>query len=1067
MYMGICAKMTQFTWFMKIFYIHTLKEGKTMNILKRMASIAIVAVMVLQMAVFAAPVPSDVIGTEYESAASMLCALDIMVGDGSNFNPDNNITRAEFAQIMMKSLALDSAAEAYQPVGMFTDVSKDNIFAPAIELGVGIGAIKGYGDGLFGPDDNVKGTEAVKMMVYAAGHDAVAEGNGGYPAGYMSVAMDIGMLNGIAGIDFTVPMTRGQAAILCANTLKVDMKKKITSGGEIQYVQKDGVNLLSEKHDTYMAEGIVSANELTGLYEASSLREGRVQISGDNVGIYIAGNTTIADAIGQYVKAYYRYDKEAGEGTIVSYDIVAQKNIVQKTSLSNIEAGYTSSLVKYWNDPENDIKPVEVEITTGTPAVILNGVATNAGLTTVLGNVSLLEGDITFIDSKTTSGALGSDGKADVIIITAYDVIVVNKISSDETGHYITSKIGGTYEFDLSASGVVSSVKDMDGNEMSLDDVWAGDIITFAQSDTTGTRQYVDMIISTDSIVGEITEKSEKNGYDIITVNDTKYKVSKKFKATSRYKTDIKVGREATLYTDIFGNIVYGALMGDTESTFGILTQYAEGKGLDNSLKLRIYTDGEYADFSTASKVTIDGVICRETFEMKARLDTALTNIKNGFRTDGKDVAGVTYYSEKTTVTPLLYTLNSDGQISTIDTIYRDDNNETKYTLFSVKGVNSLDFMTAKYSSSGMTIASKYSVTKSTPVIVLPTDFADLESTKKITWGTPSNLAADNNEVQIFSTDPTVSKAQYVVSMTGVSMDDWGGTAGFTETTPYFNAQFLVVSDVVEVINEEGNRTIMITGLMEGAEKEYTVETDYFAGDFKADIWEPTSVGLYDADVASMKDPSRATAGIIVGDAIRFKANSAGEIVWAEAVYLSDVQIARARDYGNNHTKEEKDRNSSIDVAAVYKHDEDRTYVKYLITKNASANTNLQAPTTRIITNDEGFMLSAKSKNSADAMDLAGWNLYDEINGKYIMNEGESGGTVGVTDGYTGEELLDLNKYSIMVYDKSKPTGQQVFAGTINNIYDTDLSSSRNKPASLIIMQMRSGVPRGLYVIKF
>ncbi|MBE7026830.1 MAG: S-layer homology domain-containing protein [Ruminococcaceae bacterium] len=1031
-----------------------------MNIFKRMASIALVAIMVLQVAVFAAPVPNDVIGTEYESAASMLCALDIMVGDGSNFNPDDNITRAEFAQIMMKSLALDSAAEAYQPTGMFTDVAKDNIFAPAIELGAGIGAIKGYGGGLFGPDDNVLGTEAVKMMVFAAGHDAVADGNGGYPTGYMSVAMDIGMLAGIANIDFTVPMTRGQAAILCANTLKVDMKKKITSGGEVQYVQQEGVSLLSEKHDTYMAEGIVSANELTELYTPSSLREGRVQISGDSAGIYIAGSTTIADVLGQYVKAYYTYDEDAGEGTIISYDIVEQKNDVQTTSLSNIEAGYTNALVKYWNDPENDIKPVEVEITTGTPAIILNGVSTTAALTTVLGNVSLLEGDITFIDSKSANGALGSDGKADVIIITAYDTIVVDKATSDEEGQFIKSKLNNeTFEFDLNAPGVVSSVKDVDGNEMALEDVWAGDIISFAASDP-GARQYVDMVISTESFEGTITEKSTKNGYDILTIDGEKYKISKKFALTSRYINDIKVGREAAFYTDIFGNIVYGALLGDTEGIFGILTQYVDGKGLDTSLKLRIFTEGVYSDISTASKVTVDGVICREPSAVKAALNTALANITTSITTSG---ATNGYYDESTTVTPLLYTLNEEGLITAIDTPYKNSSYESNYTLGPVKGRSDLEFITANYSSSSLTIEPRYTVTKTTPVVVLPSAFADLESTKKIIWGTQANLSQKDNKVQMFTTDPTSSKAMYVVAMTGASLDDWDNTSVVSaQSTNYFNTVFFVVSDVIEAINDEGDKTVMLTGLVAGAEKEYTVNADYFAESFKSDIWRP-EISAYDAEVSALKDPSRASAGVIVGDVIRFKANAANEIVWVEPIYLSDVKIARSRDYANRPDIIASERKSAIDVSVVYKLEEDYAQVKSLITKSGSSNTGFdKTPTTRIITNANGFVVSAKSKDSAVAEDKTGWVLYDEVAGAYLVSNGST-----ITNGFAADQVIDLSKFPVTVFDASKPEGKQVYAGSINDIYDTDLTASRNKPASLIITQRRDSNPKSLYVIKF
>lgn len=329
-----------------------------MNMLKRMASVAVLAIMMLQIAVFAAPVPADVIGTEYESAASLLCALDIMVGDGDNFNPDDNITRAEFAQILMKTLALDEAAEAYSPVGLFTDVPTSEWYAAPVELGAGIGAIKGYGDGTFGPDDNVLGIEAIKMMTFACGHDITAEENGGYPSGYLATAQQIGMLRGLSGIDYNVPMTRGQAAILCANTLKVDMMKKVSDGDRIIYTQTKDVNLLSEKHNVYKVDGIVTANDVTSLWESSVLRSGTVQIEyGNTSGIFEVGETTIADALGQYIRAYYRYDEDLDQSTIISYEVLSNRTTIEEVSLSDIDYNsITNTRVEYWEDKENDTR---------------------------------------------------------------------------------------------------------------------------------------------------------------------------------------------------------------------------------------------------------------------------------------------------------------------------------------------------------------------------------------------------------------------------------------------------------------------------------------------------------------------------------------------------------------------------------------------------------------------------------------------------------------------------------------------------------------------------------------
>ena len=45
--------------------------------------------------------------------------------------------------------------------------------------------------------------QAVKMMIYACGHEFTAEDRGSYPAGYMAVGQEIGLLKGITAVSYT------------------------------------------------------------------------------------------------------------------------------------------------------------------------------------------------------------------------------------------------------------------------------------------------------------------------------------------------------------------------------------------------------------------------------------------------------------------------------------------------------------------------------------------------------------------------------------------------------------------------------------------------------------------------------------------------------------------------------------------------------------------------------------------------------------------------------------------------------------------------------------------------
>lgn len=1021
-----------------------------MNMLKRMASIVIIAVMMLQIAAFAAPVPEDVIGTEYEAAASMLCALNIMVGDGTNFNPDDNITRAEFAQIMMKSLALDSAAEAFQPVGVFTDVATSNIFAPAIELGVGIGAIKGYGDGTFGPDDNVLGTEAVKMMVFAAGHDVTAESNGGYPSGYMVVAQEIGMLKGISGIDFSVPMTRGQAAVLCANTLKVDMKKKITEGGKIKYVQYADVNLLSEKHNVYKVEGLVSANDVTSLWASSSLREGRVQIeTGTSNGIYIAGETTISDALGKYVKAYYKYDKDTEEGTIVSYEITSNKNESVTANLENVEFDtVTNSFVEFWVDKDNDNRTTEIDIA-ATPSIIFNGATRtrNNSVAATFDEIRGKSGEVTFIDNN-------GDGNMDILNIVAYDTIVVKQINSkdyiltDEIGTYnsLGNNVKKTVTIDVASSSMTANIVDIDGGELEFDDISVGDVLSVALSDEGTGRQYAKVIVSQESVDGEITSIGKSNGKYTISIDGEKYEITDSYfeyitkgqgfnVATTALK--IKIGNSGEFFLDSFGRIAYDSLEGVSEDAiFGFLRTSAPSKGANVTLMLRIYADGEYADYATASKVEIDGTVCKGETEIANGLQTSLDYMNSQ----------IAYYDGESDMTPLLFELDANDNIKKIDTPYMGQN-ESEYSLQPVKGKTlayekGVTYLKSTSSLGGTT----YKINAATPIIQIPADFSDIDNAKELSSIKPDKLSTDSKGtpyMQMLTTEPDSYNVEYAVIK-----DAAGGTEPKTSSEQH-DLQILVISEVIQCLDNEGNKTIKIIGLMEGAQKEYVIDYDYYSsGKFYDAIWKAGIKG-YEATAAALEDPARKTDVVLPGDAISVYPNASGEIEWSMPTYLIDAKVFRSYDHGGTDSFE---RYRARDIAVVNEIDGNEIRANYLIPKKASSG---NANATAKLEINNGFV----TKVSSTEKSVPALTLRNEENTEYIFGD----------TGMKTDEVYDASKFKIMVYDASREAGMQVYAGTTSDLYDT---TGGSEPASLVIMQFRGGsngitTPRGMYIIKY
>ena len=108
------------------------------------------------------PQPSDIIGHWAQDNIKRLIALGAISGYPDNsFKPDNNITRAEFTTVFTKSLGLSP-----QNGKVFTDTVNHwarDIISTAAHHGI----VNGYDDNTFGPDDPITREQMVAVIVRA------------------------------------------------------------------------------------------------------------------------------------------------------------------------------------------------------------------------------------------------------------------------------------------------------------------------------------------------------------------------------------------------------------------------------------------------------------------------------------------------------------------------------------------------------------------------------------------------------------------------------------------------------------------------------------------------------------------------------------------------------------------------------------------------------------------------------------------------------------------------------------------------------------------------------------
>ncbi|PIZ74432.1 hypothetical protein COY07_00600, partial [Candidatus Peregrinibacteria bacterium CG_4_10_14_0_2_um_filter_43_11] len=137
------------------------------KILATLSTVAILSTLVVTTAVSAASytdVPADHWAKSY---IDNLVDLGVFTGTG-NFRPADNMSRAEFVKSVVVAAGLEGSTAI-----TFPDVKDGEWYAPFVKTAVANGVISGYANGKFGPDDSLTREQAAKITVNAFGFPMV------------------------------------------------------------------------------------------------------------------------------------------------------------------------------------------------------------------------------------------------------------------------------------------------------------------------------------------------------------------------------------------------------------------------------------------------------------------------------------------------------------------------------------------------------------------------------------------------------------------------------------------------------------------------------------------------------------------------------------------------------------------------------------------------------------------------------------------------------------------------------------------------------------------------------
>ncbi len=206
-------------------------------------------------------VPKDVVGTNYEEAAAALMALDVVNGyEDGTYKPEKVVTRAEMAKLIVTELGLAENAKAYK--ADFTDLGGAKWAEGYIGYAQSLGIIDGYGNGKFGPLDEVTYNQALTMIVRALGYTKdCKEMNGTWPAIYVQKARTLDLTEGVTK-GGAIGANRGDIAIFLYNALTADMGYADADGVFRNKTDKNGakVKVIESLNATSPGAGTILTN---------------------------------------------------------------------------------------------------------------------------------------------------------------------------------------------------------------------------------------------------------------------------------------------------------------------------------------------------------------------------------------------------------------------------------------------------------------------------------------------------------------------------------------------------------------------------------------------------------------------------------------------------------------------------------------------------------------------------------------------------------------------------------------------------------------------------------------
>ncbi len=585
-----------------------------MRNLKKTLAVVLAFAMILSMGLTSMAAYSDVeAGTKVSEAVGILSNLNILTGfEDGTFKPDETVTRAQMAAIICRTLGYEDQAQSSMGTTVFNDVAADHWASGYINVAQAQQIINGYGDGNYGPEDQVTYEQAVKMIVSALGYDLAAQSKGGYPTGYLAIASAEGITKSANG-KVGDAAARGTIAILVYNSLEVRLMDQASwsTGSDGDKYEKTDDTILSKYLEVLKVEGVVTKTPFA-TYESKGFDADMVpEMTIDGKEFYYnkgveetksysdTVDCSLVDAdslLGKYVVAYIGADEDDNTGNVMVYAVSEKQNKNVVTTVASTQL-VDSTDTKYFNNAKQvcyrevgstRVIELDLEQTAAEFKVYENfgtSTFTNASTTANLATILQEGGMAQFISND-------NDDAIEYVIITAFDEEgVIENVTNED----------GVIMFDL-FYGDLADIDTEDEDELTVvyKDGALATAADLAANDTVSTVNVHKTVKVLYASSATVTGAVESHDDEVVTIGGTDYKVGLQYSGDASLLKD----KEGIFFLNVGGIIAHDEADSTASGNYGVVLAVDYEDGITDGYVMQVVLqDGTVAEYEVSSKV--------------------------------------------------------------------------------------------------------------------------------------------------------------------------------------------------------------------------------------------------------------------------------------------------------------------------------------------------------------------------------------------------------------------------------------------------------------------------------